>query len=249
MEVEDDVAIVSEQHQRRLKGFELCLGPALLERFAPGRPYHEDIFPRVIRQVAVYRRRDLLVQHRIASVEVVPAREVESSDEVAENMLREADRVGHRNEDDLAQQRIPGFERQESFAQDRRDQHAGRLVGMQRCLDVDLSHGRRPSEMQGSVSWCARPRRRRRQRKHEQGLSSHVVPLKRVCEKKCAQTAPPVLRAKTRPEITDTFRSSRRPTREPRRVSAFEGDSCAAATTSSCRSPRIRAGCIRPAQS
>ena len=72
------------------------------------------------------------------AVEVLRGVGLEASRQMAEKVLVQADRIGHRHDHDFAAKLAGGFQRGQLAAQRPRHQHAGQLVGMQRRLDVDL---------------------------------------------------------------------------------------------------------------
>ncbi|MNS09471.1 hypothetical protein D3C72_409580 [compost metagenome] len=73
------------------------------------------------------------------TVEVLAALQFETPQRRVQQHLFQADRVGHRDQDDLALQAALLFQFAEATLEVPGHQHAGQLVGMQRSLDIDLA--------------------------------------------------------------------------------------------------------------
>ena len=84
------------------------------------------------------------------AVEVDAGAEVETAEGAALHVLRQADRVGHGHEHDLALDGSHGFQGREAFDEALRHQHRGHLVGMQRGLEVGLAAGGAGTEVQAA---------------------------------------------------------------------------------------------------
>lgn len=76
-----------------------------------------------------------------APVEVLSRLHVETAHVRAEPMLIQPGGIRYRHEHDPRVEQPCGFELGEAALEHPRDDHAGQLVGMQRCLDVDLRRG------------------------------------------------------------------------------------------------------------
>jgi len=67
----------------------------------------------------------------------VAAVRLEAPEKLPEHVLRQADRIRHRHDHDLAAHAAFGVERGEPFLERPCGEHRGRFVGMQRSLNVD----------------------------------------------------------------------------------------------------------------
>ena len=96
---------------------------------------------RGIRQLALHEISDRFRERRVVPVEIAAAIEVEAADMDMFDALREADRVGHRHDDDLAFQHALGIGLVEPAHEMVEHQHARQFIRVQPCLEVDEGPG------------------------------------------------------------------------------------------------------------
>lgn len=110
----------------------------LVKRFAHGAAHGKLVRTDVPGQPAFYTRCDQRGQVVEIAIEVVAAVQLETPEQRAMHVLVQPDRVRYRHDHHFAAQLARRFELGQMAPQTPGDQHAGKFVGMERGLDIDL---------------------------------------------------------------------------------------------------------------
>jgi len=148
VQVQHDVGVDAQAQQRAAQAFERRARGQRLGELAQRLAHEGDVGVRIGPQPAIDAREHALVQVGVVAVEVLAAAQVEAAHRRLQHALREADRVGHGHQHDLADDAAFGLQRRQALAQVMGDQQAGDLVGVQRGLQRGLGAGAGRAEMQ-----------------------------------------------------------------------------------------------------
>jgi hypothetical protein len=116
----------------------------------------------IVVQLAFDRVADFFAEVDEPAIEILSTLEVVTAQRHIHQHLLEADRVGHRHEDDFAAQAAGGFKLRQALFEMPGDQHARQFVGMQRGLNVHLALGLLWAEVE-TVNLPCGPRQRGQQ--------------------------------------------------------------------------------------
>ncbi|MNQ67528.1 hypothetical protein D3C85_820550 [compost metagenome] len=139
MQIEHHVGIVSQQHQRALqRGVFIHRVPGR-QTLAPGCANHFEVVVDVLPQETFDFLRDLLMMNRKMAVVVAPTAQLETSTQCTHDVLAQPRRIGHGHQNDFVLQPIGFFQGDQVSAHNRRHQHGGDFISVQRGLDVNLA--------------------------------------------------------------------------------------------------------------
>ncbi len=138
VQVQDDVGVDAQTQQRAAQALERAVFRQRGGALAQGGADQRDVVRRVAVQLAVDPLDDRVEQVGVVAVEVLAAGEIESALHRLKHALRQADRIGHRHQHDLAEDAPLGLEPGQAGAQVVGHQQPGNLVGVQRGLQRGL---------------------------------------------------------------------------------------------------------------